>query len=271
MKKIMILTLMLVMMFSLTACGNKENQNNNINNNEQKTVTDLGFKDVKAIQNFVDNFNDKYPGYYAYMVESDANTLEGTTFSSQGYSVYRILIWSDRNAENNKDSLGDYNGNSHFNNLNIRLIYNPSGQLVLLKTLYLVSNSVSYFKNDDQATYDAMMAVLNELFPKNTEEQNQKVYENLRLPKVEAIDSFELKSNYESKVDLVEDFMTHCGYTIGDSVSTILEYDFSGENYRLIVNPLGSYSNSEYVINWDIAFATPDDFLAYEAALTMPS
>lgn len=65
--------------------------------------------------------------------------------------------------------------------------------------------------------------------------------------------------------------MTHCGYTIGDSVSTILEYDFSGENYRLIVNPLGSYSNSEYVINWDIAFATPDDFLAYESALTMPS
>ena len=56
MKKIMILTLMLVMMFSLTACGNKENQNNNTNNNEQKTVTDLGFKDAKAIQNFVDNF-----------------------------------------------------------------------------------------------------------------------------------------------------------------------------------------------------------------------
>ena len=277
MKKLITLTLITIMMLSLTGCGN--NSDNQAKDNQSDTdkpilVTDLGFETVNDVQDFVDNFNKKSDGY-AYMVKSDAETLEGVSFSEKGYLVYRILFWSDKNVESKKDSLGDYKGESADNNLNVRLIFNPEGQLVLLKTIFTVSNEKYSTKTNYSISCDAMMEIISTLFPKNTEEENQRIYETLRLPKVEDINSFEIKDNYESNIDLLQDFFNNSGYNIDlaneDLLGSIIDYEFGNSTYRLISDPYGSYKNDLYIITWNIAFTTPDDFETYEAAIPMAS
>lgn len=277
MKKLITLTLITIIMLSLTGCGN--NSDNQTKDNQSDTdkpivVTDLGFETVNDVQDFVDNFNKKSDGY-AYMVKSDAETLEGVSFSEKGYLVYRILFWSDKNVESKKDSLGDYKGESADNNLNVRLIFNPEGQLVLLKTIFTVSNEKYSTKTNYSISCDAMMEIISTLFPKNTEEENQRIYETLRLPKVEDINSFEIKDNYESNIDLLQDFFNNSGYNIDlaneDLLGSITDYEFGNATYRLISDPYGSYKNDLYIITWNIAFTTPDDFETYEAAIPMAS
>lgn len=276
MKKIITLIIIFIMMISLTACGSGDEKNNENLSTESKDekISDLGFKNIDDIQNFLDDFNNNTDGY-AYMVESDAQTLEGNSFKEQGYSVYRILIWGDKEVEKKKDSLGDFKGTNSNNNLNIRLIYNPEGDLVLLKTTFSVSNSSSYVKTNNAISCEAMKKVLSALFPKNTEEQNNEIYKKLFLPTIENIDSYEPKDDYDSRVDLVEDFFAHCGYDIdtssGDSVGVLLTYNFGNMEYRLICNPFGNFQRDIFVINWDIFFALPDEYQVYEAALTMSS
>ena len=161
MKKRMAFILVFCMIFSLAACGGKTDKQPDGDTSDkdgESAITDLGFENADDAQRFVENFNSSTDGY-AYMVESDAESYEGS-LREQGYSVYRILIWSDKDVENRKDTLGDFEGKSPDNNINIRLIYNPDGKLVMLKTLLTVSNSSDLGKTDDAFSCEAMTDIL---------------------------------------------------------------------------------------------------------------
>ena len=265
------LVLAVFMIFSLSACGGETSSQPDVDTpveDEEVTSTELGFQDAAQAQSFVDNFNSETDGY-AYLAESDAQTLEGVSFQEQGYSVYRILIWRDKTQGMEMEAQGDFTGSDAGNNLNVRLIYDPNGRLVLFKTFFTLSNSTNLAKTDDALSCDAMMRVLAALFPQNTEEQNHKVYEDLRLPAVEAIGSFESTGVYDSSIDLIEDFFTHCGYEVDPDgmVGAIFEYDCGGTPYRLICSPYGEYQDDLFAIYWDVALTTPDDVMAYESAM----
>ena len=275
-KKALAALLAVFMTLSLAACGSGAGQQPGEAPGEGGDIalTGFGFQNAADAQSFVDNFNSGTGGY-AYLVESDADVLAGGTFRDQGYSVYRILIWSDKEAGSEMEALGDFTGKDPNNNLNVRLIYDPQGQLVLFKTLLTVSNSANVAKNDDAFSCDALAQVLAALFPQNTEEQNQQLWAQLCLPDPEQIGSFEVKTDYESSIDLIEDFFAHCGYeadaSAGDLLGGMLEYEVDGKPYRLICSALGEYQEDLYALYWDISLATPEDLLAYEGIVSVPA
>ncbi len=272
MKKLTAFILVFCMIFFLAACGGKTDKQSDGGTSDkggESAISNLGFENADDAQRFVENFNSSTDGY-AYMVESDAESYEGS-LREQGYSVYRILIWSDKDVENRKDTLGDFEGKSPDNNINIRLIYNPDGQLVMLKTLLTVSNSSDLGKTDDAFSCEAMTDILAALFPENGDTQTRELYESLRLPAAEKIGTFETKSSYDSKIELVEHFFSHCGYTVGadDTISVVSEYDCDGRDFRLICNPMGEFQDELYAIYWDISFVSFDDTLVYESILSI--
>lgn len=285
-KKLLAFILIFVLIFSVVSCGGETDMQpdgdtsgesdtqpdgNTSGESEETIFADLGFKNATDAQSFVENFNSSTDGY-AYMVESDVQTYEGS-LKNLGYSVYRILIWSDKDVENRKDTLGDFEGKSPDNNMNIRLIYNPEGQLVMLKTLFTVSNSSKVAKNNDALSCDAMMKILSALFPENTDSQNREVYESLQLPTIEQIDSYEPKSEYDSSVELIEHFFAHCGYMVdsdaGNWAGAFLEYDCGNQDYRLICIPFGESQDDLYAVYWDISFVLFDDTLIYESNVSI--
>ena len=85
------------------------------------------------------------------------------------------------------------------------------------------------------------------------------------------IGTFETKSSYDSKIELVEHFFSHCGYTVGadDTISVVSEYDCDGRDFRLICNPMGEFQDELYAIYWDISFVSFDDTLVYESILSI--
>ena len=273
-KKILAILLAAFMLFTLTACGGTGQQPGGAapGESESADLAGFGFQNAADAKSFVDNFNAGGNGY-AYLVESDADVLAGGTFRDQGYSVYRILIWSDKDTGSEMEALGDFTGKDPNNNLNLRLIYDPQGQLVLFKTLLTVSNSANVAKSDNAFSCDALAQVLAALFPQNTEEQNQQLWAQLCLPAPELIDSFAPRSDYESSIDLIEHFFAHCGYeadaSAGDLLGGMLEYEVDGKPYRLICSALGESQDDLYALYWDISFATPEDMLAYEGIVTV--
>lgn len=273
-KKGLALLLAAFMLLCLTACGGGAQTGGGGPDEGEDAVasTELGFQDAAAIESFIENFNNNTDGY-AYMVESDAQTLEGTSFQEQGYSVYRVLLWDDPTVGRVMSLVGDFTGSDPDNIMNARLIYDPDGRLVLFKALFTLSNSANVGKNDNALSCEAMMDLLAALFPQYTEEEVGALYAQLMLPAAEAIDSFESRSDYTSSVELIEHFLTHCGYGVSTEdegfLSTVLEYDCDGTPYRLMCSPYGEYQGDLYAIYWDVGISTPDDMLAYEALLTL--
>lgn len=272
-KRMFALALAVLVLFSLAACGGgagSQPEGGAPAGQDETASAELGFREAADAQAFVDAFNSESDGY-AYLVESDAVLMDGTSLREQGYSVCRILIWDDKSVESQKDALGDLEGWDPHNNLNVRLIYNAEGRLALFKTLFTISNSEKVAKADNAASCDAMLRVLSALFPGNTEEQTRALYEALRLPTLEEIESFQPKSDYESKTEVVEHFLAHCGYEVDPEglLGAYLEYDCGGLPYRLICQPYAESAGDLFAIYWDIALATPEDIVTYEAAMTI--
>ena len=269
-KKALAICLAAFMLFALAACGGAGDAPGE--NEDAVVSTELGFKGAADIESFVENFNNNTDGY-AYMVESDAQTLEGTSFQEQGYSVYRVLFWDDKAVGRIMELVGDFTGSDPDNIMNARLIYDPDGRLVLFKALFTFSNSANVGKNDNALSCEATADLLGALFPQYTEEEISALYAQLMLPPAGALDSYEPKSEYASSVDLIEHFLTHCGYSLGaegeDALATILEYDCDGTPYRLLCSPYGEHQGNLFAIYWDIGLSAPDDMQAYEALLTL--
>ena len=92
------LALTAFLMVALSACGGgtvSQPDGDASAEGAEAALAELGFQDVDAVRSFVDGFNSSTDGY-AYLVESDAQTIEGASLAEQGYSVYRILIWRDK-------------------------------------------------------------------------------------------------------------------------------------------------------------------------------
>ena len=270
-KKGLAMLLAAFMLLGLAACGGGAQTGGGAPDAGKETASiELGFQDAADVQTFVDNLNNNTNGY-AYMVESDTQTFDGTSFQEQGYTVYRILTWNNQAVGRVMELVGDFTGNDADNNMNVRLIYDADGRLVLFKARLTLSNSANVGKNNNAFSCDTMMDLLAALFPQNTEEQNSALYAQLLLPPAEAVDTFAPRSDYESSIDLIQDFLVHCGYQADseDALSTILEYESDGTDYRLMCSPLGETQGDLYAIYWDVGLATPDDIMAYEAFLTL--
>ena len=88
MKKLLAFILVFMMMFSIAACGGKTDKQSDGGTSDkggESAISNLGFENADDAQRFVENFNSSTDGY-AYMVESDAESFEGTGLFGLPYS-----------------------------------------------------------------------------------------------------------------------------------------------------------------------------------------